>query len=301
MQVFYGIESLSAEWVGSVVCAGTFDGVHLGHREVIGRAVALAHSQGLPCVLVTFDRNPAAILAPAKLRPSIASTSANLGRIAEIGVDVAVVLHFDQELANTTAEQFSDHYLSEKLQARYVVVGHDFTFGKDRRGTPQWLQSRLKTEIIAPFLIKGQRVGSSHIRELIEEGDIKYANELLGWDFEIEGIVVSGQKLGRTIGFPTLNLARSFNQVTPADGVYEGVCAHRHGVHAAAVSIGIRPTVDELRTIEAYLIDYAGPELYGESVSLRLSRRIRGPEKFDSVEELKIRIASDVAQISRVK
>lgn len=300
MQVIYGIENVHAEWPASVVCAGTFDGVHLGHREVIGRAAARAKAQGLPCVVVTFDRNPAAFLAPDKLRPAIASPSANLVRIAGLGVNLAVVLPFDERLAFTTAEQFCDEFLVGRLRASQAVVGHDFTFGKDRKGTPEWLHTRIETEIVPPFVMDGQRVGSSHIRNLVENGDIEAANRLLGWEFEIEGVVVGGQKLGRTMGFPTVNLARSFAQITPADGVYAGLCRHSGLVYQAAISVGVRPTVDDLRTIEAYLIEYRGPDLYGENLTLALSQRLRGPMKFDSVEELKEQIASDVLKVSSV-
>jgi riboflavin kinase/FMN adenylyltransferase len=300
MQIFYGIEGLGAEWDGAVVCAGTFDGVHLGHCEVLGRAVAKARTMGLPCVLVTFDRNPAAILAPDKLRPSISSVSANLTRIGQRGVDIAVVLPFDLELAHTSAEDFFNRYLIQKLKAKAVVIGHDFTFGKDRVGTPEWLSERIETEVVQPFLVDGKRVGSSHIRQLVETGDVEEASKLLGRDFEIEGVVVSGQKLGRTLGYPTINLARSFWQVTPLDGVYGGACRLSSGTYKAAVSVGVRPTVDDLKTIEAYLLDYAGPDLYGQSVTLALRSRLRDPMKFDNLEDLKNQIASDVAKVSCV-
>lgn len=259
-----------------------------------------ARELSLPCILVTFDRNPAAVLAPDRLRAAIASPSANLARIAALGVNIAVVLKFDAAFAATSAEQFFERYLVGALKAKSLVIGHDFTFGKDRQGTPDWLKGRIDTDVVQPFTIDGQRVGSSRIRDLVEAGEIQSASRLLGWDFEIEGVVVSGQKLGRTIGFPTVNLARSFFQVTPADGVYAGTCRHPRGAHRAAISIGIRPTVDEKRTIEAFLIDYNGPDLYGESVTLQIERRLRGPMKFDSVEQLKIRIASDVEEVSSV-
>ncbi len=300
MQIFYGIEGIKAEWDGAVICAGTFDGVHLGHQEVIARAVAKARAMGLPCVLVTFDRNPAAILAPENLRPSIFSPSVNLARIEGLGVDIAVVLHFDRQLANTSAQEFLFGHLVDKLRAKAVVIGHDFTFGKDRVGTPEWLSERIETEVVPPFLIEGTRVGSSQIRELILHGEVEQAALLLGKPFEIEGVVVSGQKLGRTIGYPTINLARSFWQVTPKDGVYGGGCHLTSGIYKAAISIGIRPTVDNLRTIEAFLIDYSGPDLYGQAVVLQLTRRLRDPLKFDSLDELKIQIASDVAKVSTV-
>jgi riboflavin kinase/FMN adenylyltransferase len=300
MQVFYGIEALSPEWSGSVACMGTFDGVHVGHQEVIGRAVQQARAMELPSILITFDRNPAAILAPDKLQPSIASVSKNLEHIAAIGVDIVVILRFDADFAAISAEAFFNAYLLSAFRTRKVVIGHDFTFGKNRQGTPEWLAAHIDTQIIAPYQIGGERVGSSQIRSLVQVGKIEEANLRLGRPFEIEGIVVPGQKLGRTLGYPTLNLARSFWQVTPADGIYAAECAHPHGVHKSAVSIGVRPTVDDQRTIEAYLIGYGGADLYGALVGLKLHRMLRLPRKFDTVEALKSQIASDVAQVSRV-
>ena len=300
MQVFFGAETLEPEWKHSVVCIGTFDGVHLGHGAVIGSAVSRAAELGLPTVLATFDRNPAAVLAPDRCPPSIASLRSNLDEFRLLGIQIAVVLRFDREFSEVSADDFFQNILVDRLGAQAIVVGHDFTFGKNRVGNPEWLASRVETDIVEPFLIDGQRVSSSRIRTAVSEGEMGVAASLLGRPFEIAGIVVSGQRLGRTIGFPTLNLARSFRQVTPADGIYAGSCETPMGTFKAAVSVGARPTVDDERTIEAYLIDYPGSEIYGAAVRLKLIERLRTVAKFDSLEALQAQIASDIEHVSRV-
>jgi len=298
MHVHFGVELLQPEWRESVVCIGTFDGVHLGHQEVIKHAVNRARAKGLPCVLVTFDRHPAAILAPERCPPIIASLQSNLRHFEELGVAVAVVLTFDRGLSETSADEFFAKVITAKLQATAIVLGHDFAFGKNRQGTPEWLQARIETEVLPPFEVNGIRVSSSAVRKAILEGRVEDAGALLGRPFEIPGIVVRGQKLGRELGYPTANLARSFNQVSPADGVYAGSCETILGIFPAAVSIGVRPNIDAQRTIEAFLIDYPGEELYGSPVRLFVERRLREQRLFSNLDDLKRQIALDVAQVS---
>ena len=192
---------------------------------------------------------------------------------------------------------FLDTALVGALRATRIVVGHDFAFGKGREGTPEWLKERIQTDVVPPFEIHGTRVSSSAIRSAIESGQIEEAGRLLGRPFAISGIVVEGQKLGRQLGYPTANLARSFDQVTPAHGIYIGYAKTPHGVFRTAVSIGVRPAVGgTLQTIEAFLLDYPGYDLYGRSISVSLHRRIRDEQNFSSLEALKDQIARDVAE-----
>lgn len=299
MQVHFGLELLNAEWPKSIVCVGTFDGVHLGHQAVIGRACADAAKQELPCIVVTFDRHPAHVLAPDKCPKAIESLGENLEQFDRLGVGVAVVLPFTKELSQTSAETFFNELLVGKLRAVKIVVGHDFAFGKGREGTPEWLKSRIETDVVPPFEIHGVRVSSSAVRAAIATGDIEEAARLLGRPFAVSGIVVSGQRLGRELGYPTANLARSFDQVTPADGIYAGYATTPHGIFRAAVSIGVRPAVGgKDRTIEAFLLDYPGHELYGRNISVALHRRIREERNFDSLDALRDQIARDVAVVA---
>src|SRR5687767_14656892 len=261
MQAHFGTASLRPEWPAAVVCIGTFDGVHLGHRAVIATAVELAVASDLPAVLVTFDRHPAATLAPERCPESIGSLAANLREFDRIGVAVCIVLPFDRALSETSATDFLERILKRQLKAASVVVGHDFALGHDREGTPEWLAERIPTEVLPPFKVDGDRVSSSAIRASVAEGRLEDAARWLGCAFEVEGVVVAGQKLGRTIGFPTINLARSGNQVTPADGIYAGRCMIGKKTYAAAISVGVRPAVGAgPRTMEAFLLDYHGQD-----------------------------------------
>lgn len=220
MQVHFGVGLLRAEWSRAVVCVGTFDGVHLGHRAVIGRAVEEARNAELPCALATFDRHPFAVLNPARCPKAIADLGENLREFERLGVAVAVVLPFDAALSRMSADVFLRDVLQGAMHASNLVVGHDFAMGNGREGTPEWLAARVPTTVVPPFEIEGHRVSSSAIRTAIAEGNVESAARLLGRPFELTGVVVGGQKLGRTLGYPTANLARSIDGVLPADGVY---------------------------------------------------------------------------------
>lgn len=298
MQVHFGVELLAAEWPHSVACIGTFDGVHLGHQEVIRTAVRQAHEQESPCVLVTFDRHPAHVLAPTRCPKPVASLSSNLSAFESLGVAVAVVLPFDYELSQTSAEDFFTQILLDRIKAQAIVVGHDFAFGHNRVGTAGWLQERIRTTVVPPFEIDQRRVSSSEIRRDVAAGRVEEAARLLGRPFSIPGVVVSGQKLGRQLGFPTANLARSFDQVLPAHGIYSGEFLCPIGRFRAAVNIGTRPAVGGTSvTIEAYLLDYPGDSLYGISANLELHSRVREERNFESLDALKAQIALDVEMI----
>lgn len=298
MLTHFGVESVLAEWPEAVVCVGTFDGVHLGHQHVIGRAVAAGRQTDRPSIVVTFDRHPASILAPDRVPPAIATLGEDLRQFEALGVSAAVVLRFDEALAATSAEDFLHRILRQGLHAGSLVVGHDFALGHDRVGTPAWLAERIPTEVVPAYLLDGHRVASSEIRRLVAAGEVESASRLLGRPFAIEGVVVGGQKLGRTLGFPTLNLARSGGQVRPADGVYAGRCETSLGRFAAAVGVGVRPTIGAgERTIEAYLLDFPGDSLYGQAVRLEVLQRLRGEIRFDSLDELRQQMAADVDRV----
>lgn len=300
MQVHFGVEPMHPEWPASVVCIGTFDGVHRGHQEVIRRAVHIAAERELPCVVVTFDRHPAAILAPERKPPALASLEENLAEFELLGAAATVILPFDRVLSQTTATDFLDRILVGILRASCLVVGHDFALGHDREGTGDWLRARMETVVVPAFELDGVRVSSSDVRRAVLTGDVATACRLLGRPFALHGVVVGGNRLGRELGYPTINLARSFDQALPTDGVYAGACRTRFGDFRAAISIGIRPTVEDegRRLIEAYLIDYPGHSLYGRDVTLRFWQKLRGQEKFESLDALKIQMARDVATVA---
>jgi riboflavin kinase / FMN adenylyltransferase len=294
MQAHFGSGNLQPQWEGSVVAMGVFDGIHLGHQALIRRAMELAREADHPCVVVTFDRHPASVLAPHASPLPLATLSQNLNWLAELGVDQTVVLPFGLELAAMEAEEFFDSYLSRLLRCRTMVAGKDFAFGRGRRGTLAWLESRVKVEPAPEVELRGQRVSSSSIRLAVSEGRVADASELLSRPFALEGVVVGGQKLGRTLGFPTVNLSLTHPQIIPSDGVYGGWAQTPHGRFRAAMSIGMRPTVGgSSRTIEAFLLDYPGMSLYGRTVTLSFLVRLRGEETYSSLDALKEQMKLD--------
>lgn len=299
MLVHFGTDLLKAEWSSAIVCVGTFDGVHLGHQKVISTAVSKARESERPCVLVTFDRHPAATLAPHHKPLSVATTDQNLAVFEKLGVPICVVLAFDEPFAQVTATDFLEQTLIQCLKAAELVVGHDFAMGRGREGTTEWLTSRIATTIVPPFQLDGKRVSSSEVRETVANGQVERAGELLGRPFAISGVVVAGQKLGRQLGYPTLNIARSDDQVTPGDGIYAGTCRTGQGEFKAAVSVGLRPAIEsEERTIEAYLLDYPGQEIYGQSVELLFHTRLRDQMPFEDLDALKNQIKADVERVA---
>lgn len=297
MTVSFGLGALRAEWPHAVACVGTFDGVHLGHRAVIVEAARQAREAELPLVLATFDRHPAAVLAPERCPKGLAPLEENLREFAGMGVGATVVLPFDATMAAMTATTFFEDVLKGALRADRLVVGHDFAMGRGREGTAEWLASRMPTTIVEPFEIDGRRVSSSAIRQAVAAGEMATAARLLGRPFALSGVIVGGQRLGRTLGFPTANLARTIGGVLPADGVYASWFHAPHGRFPAALAIGTRPAVGGgPRSVEAYLMDYDGTSLYGAACRIEVVSMLRNEWDFPSLDALVEQMGRDVAE-----
>jgi len=296
MIVHCGVDGLRPEWPASVVGIGTFDGVHRGHRAVLSVLVSEARRAAQPSVVVTFDRHPAAVLAPDQCPPALATLDENLRDLCETGVDIAVVLPFTRAFSEIYADSFFREILLNQLKAQRVVIGHDFAFGRDRQGDADWLGDRIDTVVVPPFLWEGARVSSTEIRAWVAAGDVARATGAWGRNPSVSGVVVGGQRLGRTLGFPTANLARSGLGIVPADGVYAGWADGLFGRRVAAISIGHRPTVAGThRTIEGYLLDYDGPEFYGAAIRFGFVDRLRPELSFPNLEALTAQMHSDVS------
>jgi riboflavin kinase / FMN adenylyltransferase len=272
------------------VAVGTFDGVHLGHREVIS---------GSDTVL-TFDPHPLAVIAPQACPPLLTTIERKAELLAGIGVEELVVIPFDRGFASRSAQEFVDDVLVKTLCATHVSVGENFRFGHKAQGDTAMLEADERFETrIAPLLeIDGEVVSSSHIRGLVLGGAVLYADRLLGSPFVIDGEVVHGDKRGRELGFPTANLVPQPGYVTPGHGVY--ACRTGDG-HAAAVNVGVRPMFVTGRgeLIEAYLIDFDG-DLYGTRLRLEFLRRLRGEKRFASVDALIEQMRLDADEARRV-
>ncbi|HUP84293.1 MAG TPA: bifunctional riboflavin kinase/FAD synthetase [Acidimicrobiales bacterium] len=289
---------------GAVVTIGVYDGVHLGHRALIGRVRAMANELGASSAVVTFDRHPATVVRPDSAPLLLTDLAQRIELLAETGVDYTLVIRFDRERANESAEEFVREILVGCLGARAVVVGHDFHFGRDRGGSVPMLQemgAELGFDVLGINLVADDAdrevVSSTRIRALLADGDVAGAAVLLGRPHEVRGTVHHGDERGRDLGFPTANVAVPADVLLPADGIYAGWFERRDGtVHPSAMSLGRRPTFyedAELSLLECYLLDFEG-DLYGQPAKVRFVQRLRGEVKFDSVDALVAQMARDV-------
>ena len=277
---------------GRSVAVGTFDGVHLGHREVIAGADTV----------LTFDPHPVSVVAP-QHTPKLLTTPARKAElIASLGVQEMVVIPFDAEFAKRSASEFIDDVLVGALGARTVAIGENFRFGHKAQGDPQLLRAdeRFSTTVHTLLEVDGEIVSSSHIRGLVLAGELAEARRLLGAPFQLCGEVVHGDQRGRELGFPTANIIPSETLACPGHGVYACLADGRPPLSAAvpaAVSIGVRPTFKTGRgeLIEAYLLDFDG-DLYGQTLCLEFLERLRGERRFDTAEALVEQMHRDVAR-----
>lgn len=297
----------------SVVAIGKFDGVHSGHRAVIGRAQALAAESGARLVTVTFDRNPLSLLRPEECPPPLASLDQKLRLLAGAGVDAVLVLQFDHALADLSPRDFVEHVLHTSLGAVHVVVGDDFRFGAKGAGTAETLRGLgdalgFGVEVVGDVEGTGRRVSSTWVRELLASGDVAAAARLLGRPHTVAGTIVHGLRRGRELGFPTANLSQDAEGFLPADGIYAGWLVDEGpdaaGTRAvttypAAISVGTNPTFGDVvqRQVEAYVLDETDLDLYGHRVELLFVDRIRGMIAFDGVDALIAQMHDDIDQV----
>jgi riboflavin kinase/FMN adenylyltransferase len=299
MQIVRGLDQYRPDAPPSAVAQGTFDGIHLGHQAVIRTAVGRAHVLGIRPVAVTFDPNPLAVLRPADAPPELLPLDERLERIAELGPEVCLVIPFTAEFSRVEAETYVRDVLLGLLRAREIVVGFNHAFGRGARGTPELLRRLAEpggvvVHVVDPLLVDGIAVSSTAIREALRDGDVRRAASLLGRPYRVAGVVARGAARGRTLGFPTANLAAAPGLLL-ANGVYAAQAAWDGQSAAAVVNVGVRPTVDgAMRLVEAHLLDIA-PDLYGRRLTLAFLDRIRDERRFDSLEALRARIAEDVA------
>lgn len=271
------------------MAVGSFDGVHLGHREVI---------RGSDSVL-TFDPHPSAVVAPQHTPKLLTSLEVKAELVAALGVKELILIPFDAEFAKRSAQEFIDDVLVRTLGAAYVSVGENFRFGNRAKGDPQMLSEdeRFSTRVAPLLEVEGEIVSSSHIRGLVLAGEVEQATRFLGAPFQMRGEVVHGDERGRELGFPTANLIPDDALVCPGHGVYACLADIGDGAEPlpAAVNIGVRPTFDTGRgeLIEAYILDFDG-DLYSKQLRLDFLSRLRGERRFSSAEALVEQMRSDV-------
>jgi riboflavin kinase/FMN adenylyltransferase len=267
------------------VAIGTFDGVHLGHREVI---------RGSDTVL-TFDPHPISVIHPEATPKLLNTFPVKRDLIAGLGVEELVVIPFDRGFSEQSAEEFVQDVLIDRLRAERVSVGENFRFGKRAKGTADLLRSHdeFETRVVPLVEVEGETVSSTQIRGLVAAGEVKEAAAFLGGPFLFEGEVMEGDRRGRTLGMPTANLVPDDALVTPGHGVY---AAWAHG-YPAAVNVGVRPTFETGRglLVEAHLIGFEG-DLYGETLRIAFIERMRGEKRFESVDALVEQMNRDLEQ-----
>ena len=286
-----------------VVTSGTFDGLHLGHQKILNRLQELAKSKGGETVLLTYWPHPRLVLQPHNNNLRLLSTfSEKVSLLKEMGIDHLIILPFTEEFSQMSSEEFIGKILVDKIQTKTLVIGYDHRFGKNREGSFEYLQAHsnlfgFDVEEISRQDVDELGVSSTKIRNALTQGDIKTATKYLGRPYEISGLVVRGQQIGRSIGFPTANIkVEDQYKLLPKDGAY-AVQVQVNGLrYKAMLNIGDRPTVEgDKKTIEAHLIDFHG-DLYGLELAIYFEAFLREEKKFDSLEALKNQLMLDREQ-----
>ncbi len=302
MEVYLGLDGLTASMANPVVTIGAFDGIHLGHQQLIERVKARALELDGTGVLLTFEPHPQRVIAPGTAPPLLTSREEKIPLLEETGLDAVVILPFNRELSEMEAEDFVSGILCKAIGVRFLVLGHDHAFGKGRRGRPELLRLMapdhgFDLEVVTAVRENGDPITSTLIRNHLHDGDVEKARNLLGRPYGVKGLVEKGEQRGREIGWPTANIALPFpEKCTPGDGIYAVRTVVRDQVLAGACSVGVRPTFGVgTRTIEVHILDF-DDDIYGESVEVRFHRKIRDEVAFDGVDALVKQIERDVVE-----
>jgi riboflavin kinase/FMN adenylyltransferase len=303
MKTIHAATELAAGGRNVCLAIGVFDGVHLGHQQIIRQTIADARQHDAIALVLTFDQHPNAIVAPERLPPLIYSQSQKLRAIESLGTDALLIIRFDKDFSQQTGEEFIRSLTRDLGKIQSICVGADFVFGQKRSGNVALLK-KLGGELgftvhgLAAVALDNETVSSTRIREAIRGGDFDAASQMLGRSYAIAGRVVEGDRLGRQLGFPTANLDAT-GLVLPPNGVYSGCTKLAGRLYHAALNIGLRPTIatttPQLR-VEAHLLDFNG-DLYGAEMEVEPGGKLRDEQRFSSPAELREQIARDIAKV----
>ena len=308
MYRWHGLDDVPADWGGCVATIGVFDGVHRGHQRIVQRAAEIARSRNLPLVVLTFDPHPDEVIRPGSHPAVLTSARRQAELLAALGADAICTLPFSLEFSRLSPDEFVRVVLSERLHATAVVVGENFRFGYRAAGDVPLLallgeKYDFTAEGVPLLVVDGVTISSTYIRERLAVGDVEGAAAALGRPHRVEGVVVRGHLRGRALGFPTANLETPPHTATPADGVYAGwltsldLNGSETGRWPAAISVGTNPTFGEgERTVEAYALDRDDLDLYGAHAAIAFAARLRGNERFVTVDALVTQMRADVDQ-----
>lgn len=282
----------------TVVTIGNFDGIHKGHIKLIKEAVKESKIKNYKSVVFTFENHPMRYFRADSIK-HIITNEEKVKIFEDLGVDIVFMIPFDEYMTKISATDFVKTILHEKLKCKMVIVGHDFTFARNKEGNASLLESlgknyNMKVKVIEPIKIKGRRVSSSYIRNLINDGNVSEIKDFLGRNYFLEGEVIHARKIGRTIGFPTANLKAEDKLIIPKNGIYAVKVYIKNKVYYGATNIGYNPTVNgKVLSIETNIIDF-DEEIYGEIIRVEFLDRIRDEKKFNSLDELKSQLRKDV-------
>ena len=297
MKIFHGTENANIQRP-TVLTLGVFDGLHLGHQRIMQTVVERANAVGAVPTAITFDPHPRAVLHPESAPPLLQTLDQRLANFEVLGIEQAIVIAFDREFAAQPAETFLADIVHDRLQAREVYLGKGFAFGKGRSGNIDLLR-KMSSELgffadeVPEVQLRGQRISSSKIRQLLAEGRVNLVRRMLGRPYGVEGVIIRGNRRGHTIGFPTANL-KPHNRVIPKFGVYATATLVDGTWRRSITNIGVRPTFETEAepSIETYIFDF-DRDLYGDVLRVRFLYRIRDERKFSGIEELKAQIEKD--------
>jgi len=304
MEVVRGIEAFPQQRVPVVLGLGTFDGMHLGHQALLSEVVRIAGEQEGRGAAITFDPHPLAVIAPPPEPFLLTTIEERLRLIASLRIDLALVIRFDAELRQVSAQEWME-LLLRHVRMSDVVCGSNYTFGRDRVGTVELLRGWAEAEgvrvhVVPPVRVGGALVSSTLIRRLLRAGDVAEAARYLGRWYTLRGTVQRGDARGRTLGFPTANLSLPEEKLIPGTGIYTAMARTERGLHQAAVSIGTRPTFGPgALVVEAYLLEFSG-DLYGETLELHFVQRLRDELAFASEAALIRQMREDVSETARL-
>jgi riboflavin kinase/FMN adenylyltransferase len=283
---------------------GVFDGVHIGHRHLLTKLRDNARQNGWLSGVITFKSHPETVLSSGSQLPWLDDLDNRISQIKSLGIDIVITLSFTPELMKLSSREFMQ-LLREHLKVRGLIIGPDFALGKDRQGNAGQLGTMGKemgfsVEVVPPLLIDGEVVSSSLIRQALSQGNMPKANKLLGRAFSISSKVITGDQRGRTMGFPTANLEIKPDQAAPADGVYVTIAYTNDEPLPSVTNIGVRPTFGGgKRLIETFIIDHEA-ELHGQRFRVEFIDKLRDEKRFNSAEELKAQITTDVEQAKKI-
>ncbi len=302
MQIYKGLEHIRKTFQNTAVTIGNFDGVHKGHQAILHQVIEKAESIGGTSMAITFDPHPIRVLKKNGDPPVITLFEQKAELIEKIGIDALVCISFDEKFAAMTADRFLSDILIHTLGMKAIVIGEDYTFGKNRQGDIHFLKdfsARYGYEVIVAGWVPVshqdmERISSTRVRELVMAGDVEKARQLLGRHYQIRGTVVSGRNRGgRLLGFPTANIHLQ-DELCPKTGVYAVTVQSNGSTYKGVANIGYSPTFDDqMFTVEVHLLDFSG-DIYGQKIKVNFIGRIRDEKKFENIEQLSRQIQADI-------